>query len=66
MNDLRNFIFVDEDGQELAQMGLADTEVAYNRAEELANEHGQVVTILEIIDTAAPDEHFDALGVSGI
>lgn len=57
MNNLRNFIFVDEDGQELSSMGLADEGVAYERAQSLANEHGQVVTILEVIDTAYPDEN---------
>ena len=56
MNNLRNFIFVDEDGHELTQIGLADENVAYTRAQELANKHGQIVTILEIIDSASPEE----------
>lgn len=56
MNELINFVFFDRDWQELASMGLANRDVAYERAQNLANEHGQTVVIAEIIETVEPDD----------
>lgn len=54
MSELIDYIFVDEDFQVIEQAGLHDDEIAYQRAQRLANEKNQIITILEIKDNVTP------------
>lgn len=54
MSELIDFIFVDQDFQVVEQAGLHDCDVAFERAQILANEKGQMITVLQVMDQCTP------------
>jgi hypothetical protein len=56
MNNLEDYIFTSDAGDEFGTYGLADDEVAENRCQELANEHDCHVTCFRLICDCESDE----------